>query len=230
MDFGSSIVKVVEGVAIILIGGAVLWALSRIWKSRIKSWVLHKLPALRHSYGIWRTERAVQGWFGTTMTIRHLSINQYNSVSSGSAYFSSGLSAFSFMELKQPFLSPRLSDYFISKAIERLTNKGKLVKLPQPRIGGTYSSIGNQPAQATAYTIAFNEDPKVAGQREADAEQERCCIECHYWGIAKEVCNRKRYAFDSWDETEGNRTTSYNRPVLQEGSGECLRCWEHGFP
>ena len=227
MDFVSSIVKVLEGVAVILIGGAVLWGLSRIWKSRLRSWGLHKLRALWHFYGIWRTARAVREWFGAKMTIRHLSINQYYSVRSERASFSNGLNAFSFMELKQPLLGPRLSDYFIAKAIERLTNKGKLVGLPQAQIGGSYTWLGHQPAQATSFTIAFNSNPTGARERELKAEEERCCIECHYWGIAKDVCNRKRYAFDSWEEKEGNKTTTYTKPVLQEESGECLRCWEH---
>ena len=226
MDFGSSIVKVLEGVAIVLIGGAVLWGLSRIWKNRLRSWGLHKLRAIWHSYGIWRTARVVQGWFGTTMTIRHLSINEYHSVRSGNASFSNGLNAFSFMELKQTFLSPRLSDYFIANAIERLANKGKLVKLPQPQMGRSYGHSGHQPAEATSYKIAYNADPTEAKEIERKAEEERSCIECHYWGIVDEICGRKRYTFEHWETQDGNRTTYYTNPLLQEDSGECLRCWQ----
>ena len=129
------------------------------------------------------------------------------------------------MDLKRPTLAPRLSDHLIAAAIEELANKGSLVKLPEPELGMTYGYGGGQPGAPTTYTVLYNEVPSHARKLEAAAEEERCCIECHYWYVT-ETCPRQRYSFGNHDEVKGNITTTYVTRTLKEGVGPCSRCWE----
>ena len=75
---------------------------------------------------------------------------------------SEGITFFSSMNLSGGFLAPQLTDYLLSNAIERLLERGELVKLPRPKIGGSYSWIGGSPAPAEGFAIAYNENRSKA--------------------------------------------------------------------
>ena len=61
---------------------------------------------------------------------------------------SEGLTFFSYLNLSRGFLAPKLTDYLIGNEIERLLERGELVQLSRPKIGGSYSCIGGRPAPA----------------------------------------------------------------------------------
>ncbi len=131
------------------------------------------------------------------------------------------------MELRQPSLTPRINDYLIANAIETLAAKGKLLRLPNPHLAGFYSRSGSHPAEAETWNVVYNRDYQDVEKEEREWEERRCCIECHYWSIAP-ACPRHRYTFQHWETTEGNTTQGYVNPLLNDGVGDCERCWERG--
>ena len=133
----------------------------------------HRLERTLHNqvrrYSIWRTQQPVMRWF-ESLDLRWVSITQYQYALAPSQDSMRSIRVFSPMEdrLKQPRLSPKLNDYLIATAIERLASKGHLVKLPEPQIGSPYSHGGYAPAKATTYTIAYNADPAEASTQSTE--------------------------------------------------------------
>ena len=142
---------------------------------------------------------------------------------------SEGLTFFSYMNLSRGFLAPQLTDYLIGNAIERLLERGELVKLPRPKIGGSYSWIGGRPAPAEGFAIAHNENRGKARARQAEAELERMCVEYHYWDLGGGRC-KKRYTFEHSEQVDGNSTRHYITPVLKDQTSNCESCWEQSLP
>ena len=174
-----------------------------------------------------RTRKVVRNWFGADRRIIHLDINDFDRATWTKEQHKPQVRKFSFMNLKQPRLAPKLDDHYIAAAIEDLCKNGTLVKLPEPQIGGGYSHVGCQPAEPKTQSIQhFGGSPSDARKREAEAEIDRRCIECHYWPIV-EKCPRTRYSFQSIKEEEGNRTTYRTKIILNGEDGTCKRCWEY---
>ena len=130
------------------------------------------------------------------------------------------------MGLKKPRLAPKLNDYHIAATMEDLCKKGILVKLPEPQIGSGYFYYAGQPADPKTFSISFfGGKPSEARKREATAEEERRCIECHHWRIVKR-CPGNRYSFLPTEKVEGNRTWYGTKTVKNDDCGSCERCWE----
>ena len=178
-------------------------------------------------YDIWRTQPLVKRWFdcyqlnGVRITDYHGALNPHRDSIRN-------IRTFSVMTdlMKQPRLAPKLSDHLIATTIEHLANKGNVVKLSEPQIGGSYSLVGYAPNQATTYTIAKNIIPSEAGRREQQWEEERCCIESNYWPLIP-WCPRDRYTFEREETVEGNVTRIRIIPVLKDDTAGCRRCWEY---
>ena len=178
-------------------------------------------------YAVWRASRALREWF-SDKNITHFPIQDLEAQPSIPNSVARGVQRFAFMQLGQPALCPKLNDYIIASGIRNLIHKGNLVRLPEARIGGSYTNIGYQPNDAQSYTIAINKDPIQAKACEEAAELERKCKECHAWPITP-ACSRQRYSFESSEVIEGNRTTYTTQSVLNEGADECGRCWEQNI-
>ena len=120
---------VVGGLIVVLTAAIIFWAWCKVFNSRGVRWIQRGLQNLWFWYGIWRISSVLEKWFKSGRRITNLGIGDLkHALSTVRTAKSSNL--FSFMQLKQPRLSPRLNDYFISNALERLATKGKLVKLP----------------------------------------------------------------------------------------------------
>ncbi len=202
--------------------GGLSQLLPRMWKSRPGLLARQKATNLRNRYVVWRLPKSLEQWF-KVRNIQRLNIGDYKRAVTNRN--STVLTTFSFMELRQPGLTPRLNDYLVANAIETLATKGKLLRLPHPNLGGSYSSSGSYPAEAETWNVVHNRDNQDVEKEERKWEERRCCIECHYWPVTQ-ACPRHRYAFQHWETTEGNTTQGWIKPLLNDAVGDCERCWE----
>lgn len=196
---------------------------------------LHRLKRTLYDqvrrYSIWRTQQPVMRWF-ESLSLKWVSTTQYQQALSLSQDSMRGIRVFSPMEgrLKQPWLSSKLSDYLIASAIERLASKGCLVKLPEPQIGSSYSHAGYAPAGATTCKITYNADPAEARTRERKAEEDRGCIESHYWRLVP-WCPGDRYTFQNIEEVVEPNVKRYRIQIIPNNDAiGCRRCWESDPP
>ena len=194
--------------------------------SRSIRWTARKFRNLRDGYGVKRTRKVVRNWFGTNKGIRRLSIEDYERATRTRERGRPAVQLFSFMNLKQPSFAPKLDDHYIAAAIENLCKKGTLAKISEAQLGGGYSHTRGQPAEPKNQSILyFGGSPSEARRKEAEGEEERRCIECHFWPVTDE-CPKTRYSFYPVEEEKEARTWYGIKPVEDDQAGTCQRCWE----
>ena len=208
--------------AVVTVIGGLYKSVPVVRKSRLVLLAGTKVRKLRDWYAVRRISKPIANWF-KSYCIQGLNIRDYRrALESDSRTI---LGTFSVMQLKRPSLTPRLNDYLIAHAVKRLARKGKVVWLPQWKLIGPFLNLKYEPAEAEIWNIAYNKDPKEAETRKSKSEEERCCIEYHY-SFGGKSCPRIRYTFQPWTTTEGNTTRSGINSLLQDGAGDCERCWE----
>ena len=195
-------------------------------RTRPAQWIRQTFRHLIDRYRIRRTRKTLRDWFSHGKVIRHLEITKYETAIRTRGPSGQQPQLFHGMGLKKPRLAPKLNDYHIAATMEDLCKKGILVKLPEPQIGSGYFYYAGQPADPKTFSISFfGGKPSEARKREATAEEERRCIECHHWRIVKR-CPGNRYSFLPTEKVEGNRTWYGTKTVKNDDCGSCERCWE----
>ena len=203
------------------------WTIQSATKSRGKRWIVRSLRRCWLRFGIWRISKVLVRLFRDTGGIQNLDIRGYKTALTQAQHANHPCHIFAFMNIKQPKVMPKLSDYLIANGIEKLANEGRLVKLPQPQLADVSPVFwGGKPSEARLYTIAYNANRDEAKSREDKSDEERCCMECHAWP-SFDACPRVRYSFQDYSETEGNITRYGRKALLDEASGACQRCWEN---
>ena len=198
----------------------------RILFERPKRWAGLRIQSSLHAYGLWRSRKIVRGWFDEGKQIIHLEIADYEGAVRGTSGRHSEIRIFRIMELKRGRFAPKLNDHLIAATIEKLSNSGTLVKVPEAQIGHPYTSVGEQPTDAKTYRIAHLGKSAIEARKyEEQGEEERCCVECHYWNLTAR-CPRRRYTFTKREESEGNVTRSFITTIKGEEADPCMRCWE----
>ena len=220
-----------EQFLVVIAGGLAVLFLSamayRVWKM-----VYPKMLAWKSDwwgkYAIWRTSIVLRRYFSTPSDRMaeppsRPQINVHGpSYQSQIGRKSEGLTLFAFMDLGRGVLAPKVTDYRVGTALERLIQRGELARLPMPSIGGSYSTVGNRPAAAERFAIVYNENRVEARAREAEAELDRMCVEYHYWPIGSRC--EKRYRFELSEEIDGEPQRI--RTVLKDKISKCESCWE----
>ena len=202
------------------------WVTPSVKNSRLRRQMVRAIQTQWDRYGIWRTTKGIRRRFKAKGGIQHINIEKYRTVLVKRNSTSQNVQMFGFMEVKQPRFAPTLTDFLIASAIERLANKGHIVKLPEAQIEGVSAMFwAGQPVEAKSFTFAYNANPNESKVREEKATEERCCKEIHAWSFTLE-CPRQRYTFQDREEIDGNVTRYYKQSNLNEEAGDCLRCWE----